>query len=100
MAVDLKATALHIMWNVNCTNQLVEWLEDNIEDHQRLFSDSAQDTKEQNCCPCTAKGSKTSFYIKMAEYILLIDKDKKVRDNIRANRERKYTKAVENCIGR
>ena len=99
-AVDPKATALCIMWNANCTDQLVEWLEDNVEDHQRLFSDSAQDAKEQNHHPRTAKGSKTSFHVKMAEYILSIDKDEKVRDDIRANGGRKYAKAIENRIGR
>ena len=99
-AVDPKATALRIMWNANCTDRLVEWLEDNVEDRQRLFSDSAQDAKEQNRRPRTAKGSKMSFHVKMAKYILLIDKDEKVRDDVRANGGRKYAKAVENRIGR
>ena len=99
VAVDPKAT-LRIMWNANHTNRLVEWLENNVEDRQRLFSDSAQDAKEQQHRPRTAKGSKTAFHVKMAKYILSIDKDKKVREDIRANGGRKYAKTVENCIGR
>ena len=99
VAVDLKA-ALHIIWNANRTNQLVEWLENNVEDHQRLFSDLAQDANEQQHRPRTAKGSKTAFHVKMAKYILSIDKDEKVREDVRANGGRKYAKAVENHIGR
>ena len=94
-----KATQ-RVKWNDQRTDRLVQWLENNPEDRQRLFSDSAQDAKEQNRRCRTAKNPKTSFHIKMAEYIFSVDEDPKTRDDLRGvNGTKKYSKAVENCIG-
>jgi len=86
-----------IMWDDQCTEQLVSWLENNIEDRQRLFSDLAQDAKEDKHCHCTAKNTKPTFHVKMAQYIFLVDEDMQVRDNLKVHRM-KYAKAVENRI--
>ena len=95
---DLKAVS-HVAWNEQRTEQLVEWLENNVKERQRLFSDSAQDTKEEKRRPCTARSGKTHFHIKMAEYIFSVDESAKIRDDLRENGVAKFVKAVKNRIG-
>jgi len=91
----------HVTWNSLCTDRLVEWLKNNVEDRQRLFSDSAQDAKKQKHRILTAKKSgKTDFHVKMANYIFSVNNNLKVRDDLRVNGVVKYVKAVENRIGR
>ena len=97
---DSKDVVLRIVWSDLCTDQLVEWLEENVEDRQRLFSDSAHDAKEEKRHRRTAKSVKTSFHIKMADYILSADEDIRVRDSVRALGAKVYAKAIENHIAR
>lgn len=97
---DLKAGAPRVLWNSNRTERLVEWLENNVEDRQRLFSDSAQDAKEENRRRRTAKSVKTGFYIKIAEYVFSADEDARIRDDLKENGAKRYAKAVENRIAR
>jgi len=86
-----------IMWDNQHTKQLVSWLENNVENCQRLFSDLAQDAKEDKYCCCTAKNVKPTFHVKMAQYIFLVDEDTQVRDDLKVHGT-KYAKAVENHI--
>ena len=95
---DLKAVSC-VAWNEQRIEQLVEWLENNVKECQRLFSDSAQDAKEEKCRPHTARSGKTHFHIKMAEYIFSVDESAKIRDDLRENGVAKFAKAVENWIG-
>ncbi|KAH9061039.1 hypothetical protein EDB87DRAFT_1542508, partial [Lactarius vividus] len=79
------------------TDWLVDWLEDNPEDCQKLFSDSSHDAKKENR-PChVAKGSKSIFHNKMAEYIFSVDVDARVHVEVKED-IKKYSKAVENWI--
>ena len=98
IADSLKAPTSCVIWSSIHTKQLVEWLENNVEDRLYLFSDSAQDVREDNCHCQIAKNMKMMFYIKIAEYILLADKDAKVRDKLHTHRAKRYGKAVENHI--
>ena len=98
--LDLKASIPHILWNLEHTEHLVEWLENNIDDRQQLFSDLAQDAKEENRHHRTAKNMKTSFHIKMAKYIFSADANVNIRDNLRAHGAKRYAKPVENHITR
>jgi hypothetical protein len=95
---DSKSRIWHVSWNLPCTDQLIKWLEDNIEDHQKLFSDLAQDAKEENYHHHTAKGSKTCFYVKMAHYIFSVDENVRIRDDVKVNGANDYAKIVENYI--
>ncbi|KAH9172101.1 hypothetical protein EDB89DRAFT_1851580, partial [Lactarius sanguifluus] len=86
-----------VQWDNLCTDQLVDWLEDNPEDHQKLFSDLSHDAKKENR-PCrVAKGSKSTFHVKMAEYIFSVDVDARVHVDVKED-IKKYSKAVENWI--
>ncbi|KAH9074317.1 hypothetical protein EDB83DRAFT_2516085 [Lactarius deliciosus] len=86
-----------VLWDDSRTNWLVDWLEDNPEDRQKLFSDSSHDAKKENRPRRVAKGSKTAFHTKMAVYIFSVDADLKVREEIKGD-TKKYAKAVENRI--
>ncbi|KAH9023020.1 hypothetical protein EDB84DRAFT_1254982, partial [Lactarius hengduanensis] len=86
-----------ILWDDIRTERLVDWLEDNPEDRQKLFSDSSHDAKQENRPRRVAKGSKSAFHVKMAEYIFCVDADLKVREEIKGD-TKKYAKAVENRI--
>ena len=89
-----------LVWDAKRTDRLVQWLEDNVEDRQRLFSDSAQDAKEQGRRSRTAKTSKTSFHLKMAEYIFSVDEDERIRDYVKLHGAKRYIKVVENHISK
>ncbi|KAH9010590.1 hypothetical protein EDB84DRAFT_1247002, partial [Lactarius hengduanensis] len=86
-----------VQWDNPRTERLIDWLEDNPEDRQRLFSDSSHDAKKENRMRRVAKGSKSTFHVKMAEYIFSVDADARVREEVKAD-TKKYAKAVENRI--
>jgi len=94
----LKAAPLRVVWNSTRTDRLLDWLENNVEDRQRLFSDSSQDARDENRRLRTAKNVKTTFYVKIADYVFSIDEDTKVRDDVRMHGAKKYNKTVENRI--
>ena len=73
-------------------------LENNVKDRQKLFSDSAQDAKEERRHRRTAKGTKTSFRIKMADYIFSVDEDVRIRDDGKVHGAKDHAKVVENRI--
>ncbi|KAH9011332.1 hypothetical protein EDB84DRAFT_1590706 [Lactarius hengduanensis] len=89
--------APRVQWDNPRTERLIDWLEDNPEDRQRLFSDSSHDAKKENRMRRVAKGSKSTFHVKMAEYIFSVDADARVREEVKAD-TKKYAKAVENRI--
>ncbi|KAH9074350.1 hypothetical protein EDB83DRAFT_2516142 [Lactarius deliciosus] len=86
-----------VQWDNLRTERLVDWLEDNPEDRQKLFSDSSHDAKNENRPHHVAKGSKSVFYIKMAKYIFSVDGDVGVHAEVKED-VKKYSKAVENRI--
>ncbi|KAH9159103.1 hypothetical protein EDB89DRAFT_1805889, partial [Lactarius sanguifluus] len=86
-----------VQWDNIRTERLVDWLEDNPEDHQKLFSDSSHDAKKENRARRVAKGSKSVFHNKMAEYIFSVDGEVKVHVEVKEDLK-KYSKAVENRI--
>jgi hypothetical protein len=86
-----------VLWDDLRTDRLIDWLEDNPEDRQKLFSDSSHDAKAENRRRRVAKGSKSIFYTKMAEYVFSVDMDPKVRVEVKDD-TKKYSKAVENRI--
>ncbi|KAH9048751.1 hypothetical protein EDB84DRAFT_1257058, partial [Lactarius hengduanensis] len=86
-----------VQWGDSRTDRLIEWLEDNPEDRQRLFSDSSHDAKKENRPRRVAKGAKSVFYAKMAEYVFSVDGDARVRVEVKED-IKKYSKAVENRV--
>ncbi|KAH9162824.1 hypothetical protein EDB89DRAFT_1808944, partial [Lactarius sanguifluus] len=86
-----------VQWGDSRTDWLIEWLEDNPEDRQKLFSDSSHDAKKENRPRHVAKGSKSAFYAKMAEYVFSADGDARVHVEVKED-IKKYSKAVENQV--
>ncbi|KAH9030529.1 hypothetical protein EDB85DRAFT_1841001, partial [Lactarius pseudohatsudake] len=86
-----------VQWGDSRTDQLIKWLKDNPKDRQRLFSDSSHDVKKENRLRCVAKGAKSVFYAKMAEYVFSVDGDARVCVEVKED-IKKYSKAVENRV--
>jgi hypothetical protein len=86
-----------VLWDDLRTDRLVDWLEDNPEDRQKLFLDSSHDANKENRARRVAKGAKSAFHVKMAEYVFSVDADPKVREDVKED-IKKYSKAVENRI--
>lgn len=97
---DLNNSIVCIIWDLPCMEHLVQWLEDNVEDHQRLFSDLAQDAKDEKCHTHVAKSAKGTFYTKMADYIFSADNNVKIRDQMKIKGPQIYAKVIENRIAK
>jgi len=68
-AVDMESFAgrhLQVEWNNTRTDRLLDWLDQNPDDRNCLFSDSTTAAKEQNHRKVTAKGSKNHYYLALA----------------------------------
>jgi hypothetical protein len=92
-----KAKARRVHWNVARTERLLDWLDENPEDRQKLFSDSSKDAKEEGRRKRVAKNTKTEFYKKIATYIFSVDDDSSVRGDFHAS-PGNYSKSVDNYI--
>jgi len=71
-AVDMESFAgrrLQVEWNNTRTDRLLDWLDQNPDDRNRLFSDSTTAAKEQNRRKVTAKGSKNCYYLALAKAV-------------------------------
>lgn len=95
-----SSQAVRIYWDKDATrtDRLLDWLDDNPADRQKLFSDSSQDARVEGRKRRVAKGSKTHFYTRMAAAVFSVDAKKDIRDNFGANPD-KYAKSVENQLG-
>ena len=86
-----------IQWDDSRTERIIEWLEENAEDRQRLFSDSSQNARKENRAQRVAKGSKSVYYSRIAQYVFSVDPDPAVRMDLDTEPQ-KFSKAVENRI--
>ena len=71
-AVDTESFAgrcLQVQWDNMRTNHLLDWLDQNPDDCNRLFSDLTAAAKEQNHCKVTTKGSKNHYYLALAKAV-------------------------------
>ena len=60
---------LVVKWDANRMNCLLDQLDQNLDDHNHLFSDSTAATKEEGCAKVTAKGTKNHYYAAMAKAV-------------------------------
>jgi hypothetical protein len=77
--------------------RLLNWLEENPEDCQKLFSDSSKDAKEEGWCRRVAKGIKSKFHKMMATAVFSVDDDTNIRADFHSNPVN-YTKSIDNHI--
>ena len=90
---------MRISWTTARTERLLDWLEENPVDRQKLFSDSTKDAKDEGRRKRVAKGTKGEFHKLIAIYVFSVDADKEVRDDFAAN-SGNYSKSVDNYLGR
>lgn len=86
-------------WTSARTERLLDWLEENPVDRQKLFSDSTKDAKDEGRRKRIAKGTKLEFHKLIATYVFSVDNDEAVRADFTVNAIN-YTKSVDNYIGR
>ena len=84
-----------IFWTAVRTEQLLDWLEENPEDCQKLFSDSSKDAKDEGRWKHMAKGTKSEFHKKIATFVFSVDSDADVHADSLFNTNN-YTKSVDN----
>ena len=85
-------------WTTARTEQLLNWLEENLVDWHKLFSDSTKDAKDEGWQKHIAKGTKSKLHKLIAPYVFSVDADKDVQDDFAANLGN-YTKSVDNYLG-
>jgi hypothetical protein len=90
---------MRISWTTARTERLLDWLEENPVDRQKLFSDSTKDAKDEGRRKRVAKGTKSEFHKLIAFFVFSVDVDKEVRDDFAVNGGN-YTKSVDNYLGR
>ena len=98
--MDKQASKMRrIFWTAVRTERLLDWLEENPEDGQKLFSDSSKDAKDEGRRKRVAKGTKSEFHKKIATFVFSVDSDADVRADFLSNTNN-YTKSVDNYITR
>ena len=86
-----------ILWTVARTERLLDWLNENPEDCQKLFSDSSKDAKNEGRRKHVAKGTKSEFHKMIATFVFSVDPDPDIRADFAINTIN-YTKSVDNYI--
>ena len=97
-ATAQPAKVRHTSWMTARTECLLDWLEENPVDRQKLFSDSTKDAKDEGRRKRVAKGTKSKFHKLIATFVFSVDADKDVREDFAAN-PGNYTKSVDNYLG-
>jgi hypothetical protein len=64
---------MRISWTTTRMVWLLDWLEENPVDRQKLFSDSTKDAKDEGRRKRIAKGTKSEFHKLIAIYVFSID---------------------------
>ena len=96
------AKACHMMrisWSTARTEQLLDWLDENPVDRQKLFLDSTKDAKDEGWRKHVVKGTKSEFHKLIVIHVFSVDNDKGVWDDFALNGGN-YTKSVDNYLGR
>lgn len=87
-----KARRIH--WNIARTEQLLDWLEENPEERQKLFS---KDAKDEGQCKHQAKSPKSEFHKMIAAFVFSADPDTNICADFQSN-PTNYAKSVDNYI--
>jgi hypothetical protein len=77
--------------------RLLDWLEENPEDCQKLFSDSSKDSKDEGRHKHVAKSIKSEFHKMIATSVFSVDDDTNIHADFHSNPVN-YIKSVDNYI--
>ena len=86
-------------WTTSRTEHLLDWLEENPADRQKLFSNSTKDAKDEGRRKRVAKGTKSEFHKMIATHVFSVDENDAVQADFAVNTIN-YTKSVDNYLGR
>ena len=92
------AKVCHTSWTTARTECLLDWLDENPADRQKLFSDSTKDAKDEGQRKCIAKGTKSEFHKLITTLVFSVDADKEVQKHFAAN-SGNYMKSVNHYLG-
>src|ERR1700720_619520 len=88
-----------ITWSdLSRTDRLLNWLDQNAEDWQKLFSDSSQDARKEQRRRRVAPGSKAVYHLQIATAVFSVDAKSDIREEFKVDSD-KYAKPVENHLG-
>ena len=85
-------------WITARTEHLLNWLDENPVNQQKLFSDSTKDAKDEGQRKHIAKGTKSEFHKLIAMFVFSVDADKEIQEDFAAN-PGNYMKSVDNYLG-
>ncbi|KAJ7233813.1 hypothetical protein C8J57DRAFT_1532137 [Mycena rebaudengoi] len=96
-----KSSGPHIYWDKDTsrTERLLDWLDNNPADRQKLFSDSTKDASKEGRKARKASGAKTIYYTKIADAVFSVDADPAVREAFKKD-STPYVRSVENYVSR
>jgi hypothetical protein len=57
-----QSKACRVLWSTPRTKRLLDWLKENPGDHQKLFSDSSKDAKDEGRRKHMVKSTKSEFH--------------------------------------
>ena len=91
---------LVVKWDEDRTNRLLDWLDQNPDDRNRLFSDSTVAAKQEGRCKVTAKGNKARYHEALAKAVFgSPDEESSLRDWY-LKEPGKFTSSVLNYLNR
>ncbi|EGO00142.1 hypothetical protein SERLA73DRAFT_122218 [Serpula lacrymans var. lacrymans S7.3] len=88
---------LTIKWMSECTDRLLDWLEQNVQKRHLLFSNSQEDANKESRKKGQAKSSKVTIHGEIAQFVFSGDRDPVICSTLKANPGR-FAKAVDNHI--
>jgi hypothetical protein len=91
---------LRVDWDAPRTNRLLDWLDQNVADRNRLFSDSTAAAKEENRRKHVAKGSKTRYHEAIAKAVFDCDAEDAELRAWHCQEPAKFVGSVTNYISR
>jgi hypothetical protein len=96
----IAAPKFRIRYTEERTERVLDWLEQNPVDRQKLFGDSTQDAAEEGRKKNVAKGNKSIFYVAIAKAVFAIDQDANLRAAVATDVAEELWKSVENFVTR
>jgi len=96
--VVLGHGCLTVRWDDVGTERLLDWLDQNPDDHHHLFSDSTTAVKQEGWCWVVAKGAKTKFYVAMAKAVFNSPEEEAHLHDWHNNKPQKFATSVLNFL--
>ncbi|KAJ7642519.1 hypothetical protein B0H17DRAFT_836452, partial [Mycena rosella] len=90
---------IRVKWSDPRIERVIDWLETNVVDRQKLFSDSSKEAAEEGRKKRVAKGSKSVYYTAMAKAVFSVDHNDKLRDAVQTKLD-ELGKSIENVLTR